>query len=111
MKYRNLFFDLDDTLWATFQNNTECLEELYNAHNFGRYYASFEAFLDIYWPHNNHLWDEYRKGTINRKTLIIERFSYMSIVWHSRNIFSYILSQLSDSFISIKVNQFTLSFD
>lgn len=77
MKYRNLFFDLDDTLWATFQNNTECLEELYNAHNFGRYYASFEAFLDIYWPHNNHLWDEYRKGTINRKTLIIERFSYM----------------------------------
>lgn len=77
MRYKSLFFDLDDTLWATYQNNTECLEELYTAHNLGRYYTSFEAFLNIYWPHNDQLWEAYRKGTIDRKTLIVERFRYM----------------------------------
>ena len=53
MKYKSLFIDLDDTLWDTYHNNKECLEEVYTAHHFDRYYASFEAFFEIYWPHNN----------------------------------------------------------
>ena len=77
MRYKSLFIDLDDTLWDTYHNNRECLEELYNDHHFGRYYASFEAFFAIYWPHNNKLWEQYRMGEIDRQTLIIERFRYM----------------------------------
>ncbi|WP_455628997.1 YjjG family noncanonical pyrimidine nucleotidase [Parabacteroides chinchillae] len=77
-KYKNLFIDLDDTLWDTYHNNKECLEEIYNAYNFGRYYASFEAFFDIYMPNNINLWAKYRTGEINRQTLIIERFRYMT---------------------------------
>ena len=77
MKYKNLFIDLDDTLWDTYHNNKECLEEVYAAHHFDRYYASFEAFFDIYWPHNNLLWEQYRNNEIDRQTLIIERFRYM----------------------------------
>lgn len=77
MHYKNLFIDLDDTLWDTYHNNKECLEELYNLHNFGRYYASFEAFFDLYWPNNNNLWAQYRNHEINRQTLIFERFNYM----------------------------------
>ncbi|WP_099463665.1 YjjG family noncanonical pyrimidine nucleotidase [Parabacteroides provencensis] len=77
-KYKNLFIDLDDTLWDTYHNNKECLEEIYNAYNFGRYYASFEAFFDIYMPNNINLWAKYRTGEINRQTLIIERFCYMT---------------------------------
>ena len=77
MKYKNLFIDLDDTLWDTYHNNKECLEELYNDHHFGRYYASFEAFFAIYWPHNNMLWSQYRTGEIDRQTLIVERFRHM----------------------------------
>ena len=44
---------------------------------FDRYYASFEAFFEIYWPHNNLLWEQYRNNEIDRQTLIIERFRYM----------------------------------
>lgn len=77
MKYKSLFIDLDDTLWDTYHNNKECLEEVYAAHHFDRYYASFEAFFDIYWPHNNLLWEQYRNNEIDRQTLIIERFRYM----------------------------------
>ena len=77
MKYKSLFIDLDDTLGDTYHNNKECLEEVYTAHHFDRYYASFEAFFEIYWPHNNLLWEQYRNNEIDRQTLIIERFRYM----------------------------------
>ena len=77
MKYKNLFIDLDDTLWHMYHNNKECLEELYTDHHFDRYYASFEAFFAIYWPHNELLWKQYRAGEIDRQTLIIDRFRYM----------------------------------
>ena len=68
---------MDDTLWDTYHNNKECLEELYTDYHFNRYYASFEAFFEIYWPHNNLLWEQYRNNEIDRQTLIIERFRYM----------------------------------
>lgn len=77
MKYKSLFIDLDDTLWDTYHNNKECLEEVYAAHHFDRYYASFEAFFAIYWPHNELLWKQYRAGEIDRQTLIIDRFRYV----------------------------------
>ena len=77
MKYKNLFIDLDDTLWDTYHNNKECLEEIYTEHHLDRYYASFEAFFDIYWPHNELLWKQYRAGEIDRQTLIVDRFRYV----------------------------------
>jgi len=76
-KYKNLFIDLDDTLWDTHNNNKECLEELYADYNFSRHYKSFEAFYDIYMPNNLKLWEQYRNHKIDRQTLIIERFRYI----------------------------------
>lgn len=75
--YKNLFFDLDDTLWDTYHNNKECLEEIYNDYNFNRFYTSFEVFFSIYFPNNVKLWADYRQGIINKPTLIVERFLYM----------------------------------
>ncbi len=77
MKYKSLFIDLDDTLWDTYHNNKECLEELYTDYRLDRYYASFEAFFAVYMPHNLHLWQQYRDGQIDRQTLIVERFRYV----------------------------------
>ena len=77
IKYKNLFIDLDGTLWDTYHNNKECLEEMYVTHQWGRYYTSFEAFFAIYWPHNMALWAQYRRNEINRQTLIIERFGHI----------------------------------
>ncbi len=75
--YKNLFIDLDDTLLDTAQNNRECLEELYADYHMERHYASFEAFYNIYMPHNLELWAQYRKGEINKQTLVVERFRYV----------------------------------
>lgn len=77
MKYKSLFIDLDDTLWDTYHNNKECLEELFAENRWDRYYASFEAFYAIYMPHNIKLWEQYRNHEIDRQTLIIERFRYV----------------------------------
>ena len=52
MAYKNLFIDLDDTLWDTYHNNKECLEEIYTDYRLSRYYASFEAFYAYYMPYN-----------------------------------------------------------
>lgn len=77
MNYKNLFIDLDDTLWDTYHNNKECLEELYIDCHWDRYYASFEAFFAIYMPNNEKLWARYRNHEIDRQTLILERFAFV----------------------------------
>lgn len=77
MKYKNLFIDLDDTLWDTYHNNKECLEEIYADYQFNRHYSTFEAFYNYYMPNNNRLWEQYRNHEIDRYTLIIERFRYV----------------------------------
>lgn len=74
MRYKSLFIDLDDTLWDTFHNNKECLKELYAELRLDRHYASFEAFFSVYMPNNVELWAKYRRGEIDRLTLIIDRF-------------------------------------
>lgn len=75
--YKNLFIDLDDTLWDTFNNNKESLEEVYNEFNFESYYTSFEVFFDIYYRKNVTLWDQYRDGKIDKATLTVERFIHL----------------------------------
>ncbi|MDD2436823.1 MAG: YjjG family noncanonical pyrimidine nucleotidase [Massilibacteroides sp.] len=77
MNYKNLFIDFDDTLWDTYHNNKECLEELYTDHHWDRYYASFEAFFSVYQPNNEQLWTQYRNHEIERQTLILERFAFV----------------------------------
>lgn len=76
-RYKSLFFDLDDTLWDTYHNNKECLEEIYTDYHFGRHYPSFEAFYDRYMPHNELLWAQYRNHEIDRQTLILERLLFV----------------------------------
>lgn len=76
-KYQSLFFDLDDTLWDTYHNNKECLEEIYDEYHFGRYYPSFNVFFDTYMPNNLLLWEKYRNHEIDRQTLILERLLYI----------------------------------
>ncbi len=74
--YKCLFIDLDDTLWATYENNCESLTELYTALNWGQYFVSCEAFLNSFWPHNDFLWSEYRHGRINKDQLTLSRFQH-----------------------------------
>lgn len=74
MAYKNLFIDLDDTLWDIHQNGKECLEEIYSDYGYAEFYPTFEDYYNVYMPSNNHLWSLYRKGEIKKEELIVERF-------------------------------------
>lgn len=73
---KTVFIDLDDTLWATFENNKNSLSEIYTALNWGQYFFSFDDFFKRYLPHNDFLWSEYRQERITKAELTLERFRH-----------------------------------
>lgn len=76
MKYKNLFFDLDDTLWAFSLNARNTFEEMYFKHKFNRYFDSFQHFYTLYQKRNAELWIEYGDGNITKEELNNQRFLY-----------------------------------
>ena len=76
MKYRNLFFDLDDTIWAFSRNAHDTFEEVYCKHMFDRYFDSFEHYYTLYKTRNAELWLEYGEGKITKEELNRQRFFY-----------------------------------
>ncbi|MDD2327333.1 MAG: YjjG family noncanonical pyrimidine nucleotidase [bacterium] len=74
MTYRNLFIDLDDTLWDIHHNGRECLEEIYHDYHYRNYYPTFQEYYNVYMPGNHRLWAMYRQGEIRKEELIVERF-------------------------------------
>lgn len=76
MKYKNLFFDLDDTLWAFSANARETFEEMYDKHGLDAFFDSFEHFYSLYQRRNTELWNEYGNGQITKEELNRQRFLY-----------------------------------
>lgn len=76
MKYKNIFFDLDDTLWAFSENARETFEEMYQKYSFDKYFNSFVHFYSLYEEKNIALWEEYGKARIKKDELNRLRFSY-----------------------------------
>ena len=76
MKYRNLFFDLDDTIWAFSQNARDTFEEVYQKYSFDRYFDSFDHYYTLYQQRNTELWIEYGEGKITKDELNRQRFFY-----------------------------------
>ena len=74
IKYKNLFIDLDDTLWDIHRNGKECLEEIYLDYGYDKFYPTFDDYYNVYMPSNHHLWNLYRQGEIKKDELIVERF-------------------------------------
>ncbi|MGI6048299.1 MAG: YjjG family noncanonical pyrimidine nucleotidase [Petrimonas sp.] len=74
MSYKNLFIDLDDTLWDIHRNGKECLEEIYFDYGYNEFYPTFDDYYNVYMPSNHHLWNLYRQGEMRKDELIVERF-------------------------------------
>ncbi len=74
--YKNLFFDLDDTLWAFSVNARDTFEEMYLKYGYYRYFQSFEHYYTIYQRRNLELWEEYGDGRITKEELNRQRFLY-----------------------------------
>lgn len=76
MKYENVFFDLDDTLWNFTENAYDSFNEVYIQHRLGRYFDSFDHFYTLYSECNKRLWIEYGNGEITKDELNKQRFYY-----------------------------------
>ncbi len=76
MPYKNLFFDLDDTLWAFSQNARDTFEEMYQKYGYHRFFHSFEHFYQLYERRNRELWREYGQGLVDKDELNRQRFLY-----------------------------------
>jgi len=75
MQYEHIFFDLDHTLWDLETNSRETFSELFVKYRLNeKGIVSFEDFLNKYLHINNRMWDEYRKGLIDKDTLRYSRF-------------------------------------
>jgi putative hydrolase of the HAD superfamily len=80
MAYKDLFFDLDHTLWDFETNSKECIQELYKTYeleNLG--ILDFDGFYSTYSAHNHRLWDRYSKGFIKQEELRWKRV-YLSLL-------------------------------
>lgn len=75
-QYKNLFFDLDDTLWAFSQNARDTFEEMYRKYGYDRFFQSFQHFYTLYQRRNVELWEEYGNGQVTKEELNRQRFLY-----------------------------------
>lgn len=74
--YKNIFFDLDDTLWDFSENAYDSFSEIYARYDFDQYFDSFDQFYSIYKEYNARLWIEYGNGNITKNELNCKRFFY-----------------------------------
>ncbi|MFT7229574.1 MAG: putative hydrolase of the HAD superfamily [Bacteroidia bacterium] len=72
---KNIFFDLDHTIWDFDANAEETLRELYQIYQI-RFlsHRSEQDFLDIYVRNNNEMWKLYRQNKITKDVLRSKRF-------------------------------------
>ena len=73
---RDIFFDLDHTIWDFEKNAEETLMELFDTYQFsGLGIRSPEAFIKTYNRNNHRLWALYHNGKINKSELREARFA------------------------------------
>jgi putative hydrolase of the HAD superfamily len=80
MPYKDLFFDLDHTIWDFELNSKETLWELHLKYDLeAKGIHDFDAFYSQYSAHNHRLWDRYTKGYIKQEELRWKRI-YLSLL-------------------------------
>lgn len=68
---RDIFFDLDHTLWDFEKNSALAFETIFEQLEIG---ADLDAFLKFYVPINHEYWEKYRKDEITHEELRFGRF-------------------------------------
>jgi putative hydrolase of the HAD superfamily len=80
MPYKDLFFDLDHTIWDFELNSKETLWDLHLKYELeAKGINNFDEFYSIYSVHNHRLWDRYSKGFIKQEELRWKRI-YLSLL-------------------------------
>lgn len=76
MKYKNLFIDLDDTLYDFSAASRESFREAYTLLHYERFFESLEHYMSLYTPYNLILWKLYGEGKITKGELNRKRYSH-----------------------------------
>ena len=75
-RYKNLFIDLDDTIYDFSAASREAFMETYELLHYDRFFDSFDHYDSIYEPYNLELWHIYGEGKITKEELNKRRYSY-----------------------------------
>jgi len=98
MKYKDIFFDLDRTLWDFEKNSLDCLQDIYEENALiNKGISSFDVFFKIYKNYNKILWDAYRKEEIKKEFLRVERFRLTLQHFHVND--DLLANKLGDDYI------------
>lgn len=100
---KDVFFDLDRTLWDFERNSTSALNILFDEFNLNNYIESFEQFRVQYKLVNKRYWDDYGKGKITKDELRKGRFSDTLKVFQIEN--QEFGTQMNDRYIEISPYQ------
>ena len=80
MPYKDLFFDLDHTIWDFELNSKETLWDLHQKYALeAKGITDFDTYYSQYSVHNHRLWDRYTKGFIKQEELRWKRI-YLSLL-------------------------------
>lgn len=74
--YKNIFIDLDNTLWDFQTNSKNVLSVLFFKYGLDKYFKDFDEYFKIYSKHNDYLWEQYALNNINKDELNKERFAH-----------------------------------
>lgn len=106
MKVRQLFFDLDRTLWDFEANSKRALQHLYESLSLGDTIEHFMHFHHTYIRVNANLWQQYGKGKLSKEELRDNRFKD-ALAHHG--IHDHQLAQkMSDGYIEMSPKQTAL---
>ncbi|HNQ69586.1 MAG TPA: YjjG family noncanonical pyrimidine nucleotidase [Bacteroidales bacterium] len=78
MTYKNVFIDLDRTLWDFETNSKETLNEIFFNYDINKY-CEFSKFYKTYRNINDDLWGKYRSNQITKEILSWKRFYLTNI--------------------------------
>ncbi|MDP4274406.1 MAG: YjjG family noncanonical pyrimidine nucleotidase [Bacteroidota bacterium] len=73
-KYKNIYFDLDRTLWDYESNARITLNDIYDGLGFDKEISEFDLFYRTFQKHNEQLWAAYARGDIKKPVLCTKRF-------------------------------------
>lgn len=107
MKVRQLFFDLDRTLWDFEANSRKALQQLFADLELGDQIAHFNHFHHTYVRVNAELWKAYGNGKIGKEELRDSRFE-KTLEYHGIRDKS-VAQRMSEGYIAISPKQ-TLLF-
>ena len=99
MRYSDIFFDFDDTLYDTRGNANIALRETFELFNMKRFISNPDIFYDRYWEVNAELWLQYNNNEITKDFLVIERFKRPLMLATGLEVTDSLCKEISDSFL------------